>query len=402
VDAHQIPVIDHSHDVVIVGAGSTGAWATELFAVGIDDFVIFDREVASAVFDDDTDTWTLTTGDGETCRGRVVVACQSPFVPWIPDLFGRRTFRGVSFHAAAAADDFDPAGQRIAMIGADAAGGQLIGRLARSGAEVTVFPLPPRRVVRPIRRAGRYLRRRHAKVVVSPIEEATAVGVRTADGVHHDADAIVYGTGFKIAAGLSQDTLVGARGLTIQHAWTDGMEPYLGVALHGFPNYFILSGPEFEAAMHYVTQCLRLMRTHTRIEVRRSSQQVFNEQAHLRTPPRRLVASAFDLSSSSVGVHEDSYDGPATLTIAGTCQEMRVRLIGHIDPIDGQYHWQGTLFGRLPAELPAPARAVTLTVGERSAAARITEETTQGTHSIAGVGAPPFMLADVELTVVQR
>ena len=37
-------------------------------------------------------------------------------------------------------------------------------------------------------------------------------------------------------------------------------------------------------------------------------------------------------------------------------------------------------------------------MGERIASARITEETPQGTHSIAGVGAPPFALADVELS----
>jgi hypothetical protein len=42
-----------------------------------------------------------------------------------------------------------------------------------------------------------------------------------------------------------------------------------------------------------------------------------------------------------------------------------------------------------------------LAVGERSASARITEQTPQGTHSIAGVGAPPFALAEVALEVSQ-
>jgi hypothetical protein len=40
-------------------------------------------------------------------------------------------------------------------------------------------------------------------------------------------------------------------------------------------------------------------------------------------------------------------------------------------------------------------------VGEHSASARIREETPQGTHSIAGVGAPPFALADVEVAAPQ-
>jgi len=370
-------------DVIVVGGDLAG-------------LPTLDGRVVSAVFDDDTDTWTLTTGDGETRRSRLVVSCTSPLVPWIPDLFGRREFRGVSFHAATAPADFDPAGRRIAVVGADAAAGRLIGRLTRSGATVKVFALPPRRFVRQARRARGYLRRQ-PELVTSPIEEVTAAGVRTADGVHHDADAIVYGTGFSLRVGLSPDALVGANGLAIQQAWTNGMEPYLGVALHGFPNYFIADGPDSQEAIRYTVECLQLMKRPIRVEVRRSSQQVFNERVHLHQPRRRRLTSAFDLSPSG-GVHGDSYDGPATLTAVDTSEQVRVRLTGHVDPIDGQYHWQGTVFDQLPADLTR-VRTVTLTVGERSVQARIVEETPQGTHSIAGVGAPPFALADVELTV---
>ncbi|MBO0880193.1 MAG: DUF4873 domain-containing protein, partial [Mycobacterium sp.] len=59
------------------------------------------------------------------------------------------------------------------------------------------------------------------------------------------------------------------------------------------------------------------------------------------------------------------------------------------------------VFDHLPADLPAHARVVNLAIGERSASARITERTPQGTHSIVGVGPPPFALADVELTMPQ-
>jgi hypothetical protein len=44
---------------------------------------------------------------------------------------------------------------------------------------------------------------------------------------------------------------------------------------------------------------------------------------------------------------------------------------------------------------------VTLIVGERSAPARIIEESPQGTHTIAGMGMPPFTLGNVEITVSQ-
>ena len=46
----------------------------------------------------------------------------------------------------------------------------------------------------------------------------------------------------------SRRTLVGAGGLTIRQAWHDGMEPYLGVAVHGFPNYFLITGPDTRRA----------------------------------------------------------------------------------------------------------------------------------------------------------
>ncbi|WP_428340784.1 DUF4873 domain-containing protein [Mycobacterium sp.] len=388
----QTPVSQRIHGVVLVGDPHA---ANELLAAGIHDFMIFDREVVSSVFDDATDTWTLAAEDGETCRGRVVVACASPFVPLVPDVLGRRDFRGTTMHAAMPVASFDPAGKRVAVIGADSSAGELIDRMTGSGATVYVFPLAPRRAVPRLRRGVRIPRRRRVEVISSPIEEVTAVGVRTVDGVHHDADAIVYGTGFAVRAGLSDHTLVGARGVTIQQAWTDGAEPYLGVAVHNFPNYFMLSGPDSAAAMRYIVGCLQLLGRHRRIEVRRSSQGVFNERVHLGRLARDLETSAFELSSTDVD--DDSYDGPATLSAADTTEHVRVALTGHIEPIDGHYHWQGTVFDPIPAEL-VRARELTVTVGEHTAAARITDETPQGTHSIAGVGAPPYPLAHLQLT----
>lgn len=336
-------------------------------------------EVISAVFDDDADTWTLTTGDGQTHRARAVIAAQAPFAPWIPDLPGRNDFHGPAFHAAAP-EDFDPAGKRVAVIGTDSSAGRLIGRLAGHAAKVEVFAHPPRRVVGTTRRRWRRRQSSGHPVIAEPIDTLTPSGIRTRDGAHHNADAIIYGTGFAV----TDQVLVGTGGLTIQDAWHDGMEPYLGVAMHGFPNYFLANGSE---TARYVGECLQLMEGYSRIEVRRSTQQVFNEHVFLRPPEDRPLASAFDLSS---GTHDETYDGAATLKVADISQQVRVHLIGHVDPIDGQYHWQGTVFDPIPADLLKRNRAVTLAVDERSAPARITEETPQGTYSIAGVGPPPF------------
>jgi len=367
-----------THDVIAVGGHVAG-------------FTTLDGPMISAAFDDNNDTWTITTAAGPS-QSRVLLDCGSPLIPWIPDLPGGDEFRGRQFHAATIPADFDPAAQRVAVIGADAGAGRLVGKLTRSGAVVKVFPLPPRRVVRPIRRARRYLRRQ-SDVVTSPIDAVTASGIRTADGSHHDVDTIIFGTGFSVSD--QHPGLLGAGGQTLAQYWRDGAEPYCGVAVHGLPNYFILGGANDEAQLRYVRECLQLMAGHTRIEVRRSSQQVFNERAHLHAPPLRPLASAFDLSSAGRG--GDSYDGPATLTLAGNSQQVRVRLSGRVDPIDGQYHWQGTVFEQLADEL-VRARSLTVNVGERSASGRITELTPQGTYSIAGAGTPPFALAPLEVS----
>ena len=68
---------------------------------------------------------------------------------------------------------------------------------------------------------------------------------------------------------------------------------------------------------------------------------------------------------------------------------VRVRLIGHFEPIDGQSHWQGAIFGEIPDDVLKRPLA-TLTVDGRTAQARITERTPQGNYGVVGVGAPPF------------
>ncbi len=414
------------HQIAIIGAGAGGRSArAALSAAGVTDLVILDkapgptpdnqlrpgRDVLNVRFDDDTDTWLLATAGGEIFQADVVIAGYRPVqVPWLPDITGRDDFLGESFHAAAWDPDFDPSDKRIAVVGTDATAGHHIGQLIKAAASVTVFAHSPRRVVTEVpllsTRAKRRLRRHTRPAAERPlvalagsaIKAVTSSGIRTRDGVHHCVDAIIYGTGFSIPDRVCDETLVGAGGLTIRQAWHDGMEPFYGVAIRGFPNYFFITGPDTGAQAGYIVECLKLMKrtTSSRIEVLGSSQQVFNERAQLKPAQAPPVASAFDVSSS-VPEGDDTYDGAATLEIAGTRHPVRVRLTGHLDPIDGHYHWQGTVFSSpsrpLPDEVCKQARTATLTVGERSAPTRIIEQTPWGTHSVAGVGAPPYALA---------
>lgn len=191
-----------------------------------------------------------------------------------------------------------------------------------------------------------------------------------------------------IAPDLPHDALAGPRGLTIQDAWRDGAAAYLGIAVHGIPNYFMLRGPgsplDINDQLGYITACLDRLRRKgsTRIEVRRSAQQQYMQRGRVKP-----VALAFDFGAP--GTQHEIYDGPATLTIGDDEHAVRVRLTGHLDPIDGKYHWQGTVFGTT-TELPR--QPVTLSVEMLTAQARITEQTPWGSYSIAGVGAPPYEL----------
>jgi hypothetical protein len=83
------------------------------------------------------------------------------------------------------------------------------------------------------------------------------------------------------------------------------------------------------------------------------------------------------------------YDGPAVLHVGDVDHTVRVRLIGHLEPIDGQYHWQGAIFGEVPDDVLKRPLA-TLTVDGRTAQARVTERTPQGVYGVVGVGNPPF------------
>ena len=143
------------------------------------------------------------------------------------------------------------------------------------------------------------------------------------------------------------------------------------------------NGPVAEQQVGYIAECLDLLRREggTRIEVRRSAQRQYAERGRVKAP-----ALAFEVTA---GRQDDIYDGPATLTVGDDAHPVRVRLTGHLDPIDGKYHWQGTVFG---ATGELPKRSVAITTDTLTAQARITERTPWGHYSIAGVGAPPYEL----------
>lgn len=76
----------------------------------------------------------------------------------------------------------------------------------------------------------------------TPITGIEANGVRTSDGELHEADVIVWGTGFKATSFLDGIEVI-ANGHSLADEWADGASAHLGINVPGFPNFFIIYGP---------------------------------------------------------------------------------------------------------------------------------------------------------------
>jgi cation diffusion facilitator CzcD-associated flavoprotein CzcO len=81
-------------------------------------------------------------------------------------------------------------------------------------------------------------------ITENPIREVTPAGVLTEDGVEHELDVLAFATGFDAVDGsYRRIDLRGRGGETIQQHWKDGPTSYLGMAVPGFPNMFMVYGP---------------------------------------------------------------------------------------------------------------------------------------------------------------
>ena len=87
------------------------------------------------------------------------------------------------------------------------------------------------------------LARTNVDLVTAAIERIVPDGLATADGASHQADVIIYGTGFKTLDFLAPMSVTGLGGRRLDEAWREGAEAYLGISVSGFPNFFMLYGP---------------------------------------------------------------------------------------------------------------------------------------------------------------
>jgi cation diffusion facilitator CzcD-associated flavoprotein CzcO len=113
----------------------------------------------------------------------------------------------------------------------------------------------------------RALDRPNVEIETTDIARIEPEGVVTTDGVLHAVDAIVYATGFAPAKYLSTLRVTGPGGRSLADDWREGAEAFLGMTVAGFPNFFMIYGPNsngppsivftIECQIRYILQCVR-------------------------------------------------------------------------------------------------------------------------------------------------
>jgi len=111
----------------------------------------------------------------------------------------------------------------------------------------------------------------HVEVLNSPARYLRARSLVMQDGTERDVDVVVCATGYAAADYLGEIEVTGEGGVTLRDVWRDGAHAYLGMAVPGFPNFFMLYGPNtnvgsnsvifvLEAQARYIVRALRYLR----------------------------------------------------------------------------------------------------------------------------------------------
>ncbi len=317
---------------------------------GLAGHIRFNKEVATAVFDESTNTWTVTTTDGDSHTADIVVTATGQLnQPAWPEIPGLESFTGKMFHSARWDHNYDLNGKRVAVVGTGASAIQFVPEIVPKVQSLSLFqrsaawvlPKPDRpfyrweqtlfRKIPAWDRLYRYLiywknesralaftrfnslleifawqakrfarsevrdphklrhlipdykigckrilisndwhpavDQPHVNLVTKGIERVVEDGIVTSDGALHKVDAIIVGTGFAASEFLSPMEITGRNGMSLNQAWASGTEAYKGITVSGFPNLFILYGPNtnlahnsivymLESQVRYVLSCI--------------------------------------------------------------------------------------------------------------------------------------------------
>jgi 4-hydroxyacetophenone monooxygenase len=138
----------------------------------------------------------------------------------------------------------------------------------------------------------RMFRRSNVELVPSRAVAMDETGLIDGEGAHHDIDVAIFATGFEVARMVGSLSITGTRG-TLREAWgEDDPRAFMGITVPGFPNLFILYGPntnvgvggsiffQAEAQSLHIARAIRDLVEHraARIEVREDAYLTYNEE----------------------------------------------------------------------------------------------------------------------------
>jgi cation diffusion facilitator CzcD-associated flavoprotein CzcO len=164
--------------------------------------------------------------------------------------------------------------------------------------------------------------RPNVQVVTDPVDRVTANGV-VAGGTEHPADTIIFGTGFASTGFLAPMLVTGRDGRDLHAEWRDGAEAHLGITVAGFPNLFVLYGPNtnlghnsivfmLERQIAYASTLIRRMIEDGwgAVEVRREAQDASNSRLRRRLDRTVWAASCHSWYKTASGKITNNWSGP--------------------------------------------------------------------------------------------
>lgn len=165
--------------------------------------------------------------------------------------------------------------------------------------------------------------RDNVDLVTDPIRRIAPRGVETADGRLHEVDVIVLATGFSVSLTSPPFPVIGRGGRTLEAAWSGGAVAYKGVVISGFPNWFVLMGPNTgpghtsvlvytEAQVTYALQAISRLRAGARwLDLRQEVQDRYNRSLAARMPYMSWSSGCQSWYLSDDGSNHSLYPGPA-------------------------------------------------------------------------------------------
>jgi len=204
------------------------------------------------------------------------------------------------------------------------------------------------------------LQQPNVEVVTDSISAISPRGIVTADGTERELDTIILGTGFHVTDMPVAKWIHGGDGRSLAEAWDGSAQAYLGATVAGFPNLFLLVGPNtglghnsiifmIESQLHYLMECLRYMDRWNLgiIEVREPVQRAYNEKIQ-----RRLQGTVWN-SGGCVSWYLDEHSRNTTIW-PGSTWPYRWRL-RRFQPEDYELRPRTAAGTRAVAPAPAPA-----------------------------------------------